>query len=398
MRVALITGEYNRRGGFPRHAADLALGLHRIGHDVVVYAMKGKIETAPGDEGITFETYPWVRRPLLAHMATHPWTTGRIARRIAPSFDVVVAIGIPCRAPVVLVGPGTHRAWYVRTRRSLPLRSPRRWLEAVRPFHRVVLAWERAMLSGRHPLLVVVPDRSRAREYVEDFGFPPERIVFVPYAVDREEFRFDATVRARARRELGIPDDVPVLLNVARRGRQKGLDVLAEALHRLEDEEFVALFAGEGSAAPGLRLATGSLRQTGKVRLLGRVPEVRSLYCAADLLVFPSRWDPWGLVVTEALASGLPVLCSSDIGAAAAVRPGANGDLLRDPEDAGEIARRIKEMLPRLAQTDRSSVARTAEPYGRERVAARFAEAVSKASGRFAQAHPTEARDAERVR
>lgn len=378
MRIAIITGEYSRRGGFPRHTADLAVGLHRIGHEVAVYAMEGKIESSAWDAGIAFHTYPWIRRPLLAHMATHPWTVGRLARRIEPSYDAVVSIGIPCRAPVVLVGPGTHRAWYVRTRRSLPVWSPRPWLEALRPFHRIVLAWERAMLAGRHPRLVVVPDRGRADEYVEDFGFPAERIVFVPYAVNLEEFRFDPEVRERTRRELGIPDGIPVLLNVARRGRQKGLDVLAHALHRLGDADFRALFAGDGSTAPALKLATARLRETGKVRLLGRVPEVVSLYCAADLLVFPSRWDPWGLVVTEALACGLPVLCSRDIGAAAAVRTGENGELLADPEDPDEIARGIAGLLARRRDMERGPVSRSAEPFGREAVAATFAEALSR--------------------
>lgn len=379
MRFALITGEYHRRGGFPRHAADLAVGLRRIGHDVTVYAMEDAVETTPWDDGIRFETYRWIRKPLLAHMATHPWTAGRVARRIASEFDAVVSIGIPCRAPVVLVGPGTHRAWYVRTRRSLPVRSARRWLEAVRPFHRIVLAWERAMLAGRHPRLVVVPDTSRAGEYVDDFDFPSERIAFVPYAVNPDEFTYDGAARARVRRELSIPDGVPMLLNVARRGRQKGLDVLVDALDRLGDRPFVAVFAGDGSASSAIRSATSRLRESGRVRLLGRVPEVRSLYSAADLFVFPSRWDPWGLAVTEALASGLPVLCSRDIGAAAAIRPGSNGDLLDDPEDADEIAGRISELIDDIQRFDRSSVARSVAPYGLEAVAARFAEAVAPA-------------------
>lgn len=376
MRIAVVTGEYHRRGGFPRHAADLALGFHRIGHEVHVHAMRGAVELAAEDTELTFHPYPWVRRPLLAHMATHPWTVTRRAGLIAGDVDVVISIGIPCLAPVVLVGPGTHRAWYERTTKSLPALSARRWVETVRPFHRIVLGWERAMLSGRHPRLVVVPSEARANDYVRAFGFPSDRIALVPNPLNVEEFRFDPELRTRTRQELGIDPSTLVLLNVARRGRQKGLDVLARALQGLPGTDFCALFAGEGSTAPGLRAITARLREKGKVRLLGRVPEVRSLYCAADLLVFPSRWDPWGLVVTEALASGLPVLCSRDIGAAAAVRPGLNGALLDDPENPDEIAAGIVALLERRLDRDREAVSGTVAHLGREAVATAFVRAV----------------------
>lgn len=381
MRVVLAVSEYHRRGGFPRAAADYAVGLNREGHDVLVHARDGKIEARPDDHGIEFRPYRTPPGPTLLHMATEPLVVGRLLREAAEEADLVCSVGIPCLAPVVLLGPGTHRAFYLRTRRALPTWSLRRWGEVLRPFHRVVLAWERAMLARPHPRLVVVPDDAHARQYVDLFDFPADRIVRVPYPVNLEEFRFDAAARRTVREELGVPDGVPMLLNIARRGRQKGLDVLARALDGLPDDlEFLAVFAGDGSTSRALQTATGRLRGEGRARLLGRVPEVRPLYCAADLLVFPSRYDPWGLVVTEALACGLQVVCSGNIGAAQAVRDGETGALLDDSEDVDQVREAVLEMLHK-GPADRQAVARSVEWLGREAVARRLVEATASPDG-----------------
>lgn len=377
MRVVMATSEYHRRGGFPRAAADYAVGLVRLGHEVVVHAREGRIDAGPDDAGIEFRPYRTVSGPTLLHMATEPVVVGRLLREA--DADLVLSVGIPTRSAAVLLGPGTHRAWYRRTRRSLSIWSPRRWGEPLRPFHRVVLAWERAMLGSRHPRLVVVPDPGHAAEYAELYGFPPERVVQVPYPVNLDEFRYDPGARARLREELGVPEGVPLLLNIARRGRQKGLDVLARALTELaRDVDFRAVFAGDGATSRMLAAATEDLRRSGRVRLLGRVPEVAPLYSAADALVFPSRYDPWGLVVTEALASGTPVVCSRDIGAATAVREGENGLLLDDAEDPAEIRARIGELLAAPGGSDREAVSGSVGWLGREPVARRLVEATTR--------------------
>lgn len=381
MRVVMATSEYHRGGGFPRAAADYAVGLARLGHEVVVHAREGRIEAGPDDQEIDFRPYRTTPGSTLLHMATEPVVVGRLLREAAADADLVLSVGIPTRSEAVLLGPGTHRAWYRRSRRAVPLWSPRRWGEPLRPFHRVVLAWEGTMLEGRFPRLVVVPDPGHAAEYAELYGFPPERVVQVPYPVDLDAFRFDAAARTRVREELEVPEGVPLLLNIARRGRQKGLDVLARGLTDLaRDVDFRAVFAGDGSASRAVEAATEDLRRSGRVHLLGRVPEVAPLYSAADAFVFPSRYDPWGLVVTEALACGTPVVCSADIGAATAVREGENGLLFDDVEDPAHVRARIGELLARRGDLDREQVAGSVTWLGREAVARRLLEATVGAS------------------
>ena len=356
VRILVVTSQYHRGAGFPRYATQLASGLKGRGHQVTVLTRLAR--RGPGDEGIEFRTYRCPSRSVLLTMVWEPRVVTKAIRRIGAEYDAVLAIGMPVLAPVVLFGTGTHRGYFLATMSTLRPSSWRWWFERLRPFHRIVMWWERRMLRGGFPVLVVVGAERFRREYVDLYGLEADRVAVVPLALDAAEFHFDPEIRDHTRTDLGIPPSTRVLVNVAGRGRQKGLDVLVAALDRLpRDREWTALFAGDGSTSAAMHRATAGLRADGRVRLLGRVDDVHSLYCAADLLVFPSRYDPWGLVATEALATGLPVVVSSHAGSSMAVRPGENGVVIDDPNDLEEVARRILEVWD--APFERDAVART---------------------------------------
>jgi glycosyltransferase involved in cell wall biosynthesis len=355
MKILVALSEFHQGAGYPRYGAQMSLALARRGHEVTVLTRRAEIRDE--DRILRFRSYRVPGRGVLVPMALEPWILTRTLRRIAGEFDVVISVGIPTLHPVVLVGLGTHRGYYRTSMSSLKRTSPRRWIEAVRPFHRVVMAWERAMLRRRVPQLVIVGGRRYAQEYPSIFGYPEDRVAIVEMGVEPEAFAFDAALRERTRAELGIAPETTVMLNIAGRSRQKGLDVLVEALRTLPDGDWTFLFAGDGSRAPVIEARTGGMRQRGRVRLLGRVADVRALYCAADLVVFPSRYDPWGLVTTEGLACGVPVVCSGTIGSAVAIEEGRNGTIVADPSDAAQIRDGIQRLLARARSFDRERVA-----------------------------------------
>lgn len=368
MKIVLATSEYHRGGGFPRNAAQIARSMTQRGHSVTVFSQRAVIE--PEDAGIEFKSYRTPGWSKLASMFWEPHVLTKLFERVRGDFDICITVGMPCLAPVVLIGPGTHQAWYqITTSRDGGGGLIRRTFERVRPFHWAVMYWETRMLKKRTPRLVVVPSESGIREYRELFDFPRERLTVIPYPVEKE-FTFSETRRREARARLGIADEVRMMLHIGNRGRQKGLDTVVQALKELETTEpWRFVFAGSGSSSAALDEATKSLRAQGKVTLLGRVEETLDLYCAADLLVFPSRFDPWGLVVTEALATGTPVVCSASIGAAIAVVEGVNGTLLKEATDHLALARIIDEMLARLGSFDRPTVSRSVDWLSHERQA-----------------------------
>jgi glycosyltransferase involved in cell wall biosynthesis len=168
----------------------------------------------------------------------------------------------------------------------------------------------------------IVPGTS-AREYVSRMGAAAERIFAAPNAVDNYLFAFaakSARMNAlRVRGELDLPSRY--FLFVGRLVRTKGVFDLLEAYRGLNENirsQIGLIFAGEGP----LRAELDAMARTiypGSVRFPGFVQrdELASYYGLAECLVFPTHSDPWGLVVNEAMACGLPVICGHAAGCAA---------------------------------------------------------------------------------
>lgn len=124
--------------------------------------------------------------------------------------------------------------------------------------------------------------------------------------------------RHTARRQLGCPSDRPLLLSIRRMVPRMGLRLLIEAAEPLAREhEFSLVLAGEGPERDELmkRVSGGPL--SGRVIFPGRLSEVQlhQAYCAADAFVLPTQaLECFGIIILEALASGIPVI-ASDAGA-----------------------------------------------------------------------------------
>ena len=132
-----------------------------------------------------------------------------------------------------------------------------------------------------------------------------------------------------------VPSSLPSLaggkniLFVGQLIHRKGVDLLIEALHPLltRDPELMLTLIGAGEDQGELYSLTKTLGCTKQVRFVGVVPsnQIHNYIRQALLLVLPSRWDGWGLVVNEALAVGTPVIVSDKCGAADLIRQGKNG-------------------------------------------------------------------------
>jgi glycosyltransferase involved in cell wall biosynthesis len=174
------------------------------------------------------------------------------------------------------------------------------------------------------------------------------QVLLARNGVDLEVFR--PGDRADARHRLGLPADRPLVLGVGRLVESKGFHHAAAALARLGGDAVLVL-VGEGPDRERIR----GLLPPGRLMLLGgrRRDEVALAYQACDLLVLPSWREGWPNVVTEALASGLPVVASrvggipeicGDAAAAILVAPGdevalcaALRQFLASPPDPAQV-------------------------------------------------------------
>jgi glycosyltransferase involved in cell wall biosynthesis len=164
---------------------------------------------------------------------------------------------------------------------------------------------------------VVVPGRA-SLHYVEALGARSDRVWVAPNAVDNDFFL------ARAGDRDGRTGPVRFLF-VGRLESSKGVAYLLDAWSRVRsDAELLVVGSGSLDAPARLRVANAHMP---RVRFLGHLDrdELAAAYADADVFVFPSVSDPWGLVVNEAMASGLPIVASS--------APGAIDDLVGDGDN-----------------------------------------------------------------
>lgn len=168
-------------------------------------------------------------------------------------------------------------------------------------------------------------------------GWPAAQVSYIPnFAGGADE----AAPVARA--SLDTPDGAPLLLGMGRLHDAKAHDVSLKALTRIPDAHL--WIAGAGALEDKLKAMAIALGVADRVRFLGWRQDAAALYRAADVCVFPSRFEPLGNVVIQAWANGLPVVAADSQGPGALIRDGEDG-FLTPIDDADVLADRVKAVL-----------------------------------------------------
>lgn len=164
----------------------------------------------------------------------------------------------------------------------------------------------------------IVPGKAQ-KDYLIHLGAKEERIWTAPNAVD-SDFFVSETKRYRQHQEtwkqkLGLSGII--ILYVGRLIDEKGIPELLEAFAQLRADKSVTLvIVGDGPQAEQYQLYCQH-KKLNNIFFTGFQPQstLVQYYAIADIFVFPTRSDPWGLVLNEAMAAGLPIVCSAAAGA-----------------------------------------------------------------------------------
>jgi glycosyltransferase involved in cell wall biosynthesis len=227
-----------------------------------------------------------------------------------------------------------------------------RWERKVRPMlPRIAkLVWQKQEASVRHSRGLIVPSEGMRevlrRCYPES---SPEKIHVLPWGTWETRETLEPCSSDALRTEFGVPPDAKVLLTLSRISPEKGQDLLLEAL--LEWDPPLWLFICGGAAymqgkrfLENLKRLASRFRRT-RVVFPGHVTgeRKRAFFNLADVYLFPSRHESYGLTLLEALASGTPAVCLDSLGARSVMR-----------EEYGVIARRdeLRGAIERLLEDD----------------------------------------------
>ena len=176
-------------------------------------------------------------------------------------------------------------------------------------------------------------------------GLDPAKLVVIPNAVEIEKF---VQARPADLTQFGIPAGSRMLIAIGRLERQKGFDVLLEAIALLKPvpDDVYFLIVGEGPDYDKLRKMAERSGVAGNMRWVNRRSDVPDLLAASTALILSSRWEGMPNVVLEAMASGRPVIATRVEGIAELVLDGDTG-LVVSPEQPAELARAIRDLLAR---------------------------------------------------
>ena len=352
----LIAGDFVSTGGMDRANLALASYLARQGYPLRLVAHR------VAEELLSFPNVRFIHvpKPANAYMLGEPLldAVGRVwALRTRAEGGQVLANGGNCAVPAANWVHYVHGA-YVSEGTGSVLRRIKG-----RVSHRLYLRGERKALRKAR-VIIANSERTKA-DLVSATGASPERVHVVYYGIDPERFRpRGVEERREARAALGWPQERRAALFVGALGdKRKGFDTVFPAWARLcerADWNVDLKVVGVGAQRETWEREAQARGLGERIEFLGFRKDVPVLMGAADLLIAPTRYEAYGLGVHEALSTGLPALVSRTAGVAERY-PGELQELLiDDPNDVGELVRRLESWRAREAELS-PHVARLAE-------------------------------------
>ncbi|MDD5132490.1 MAG: glycosyltransferase family 4 protein [bacterium] len=338
MNIAFITRSYSKKGGVSRCVVELAEKFSRD-HQVHIYT--GQWDSGLDKANIVFHQVKMIPWPFFLKVLSFVLFCGQKLKH--SSHDLIVGpLGDAFQADI-LVAHSCHRSWVEMKKKN--------WLELLKywinPLHQIALFLERSALQkGKYKKIISI-SRLTGNDLSKYYHVPAEDITVIYNGVNIEEFTPINVNSSRQdlRHELGFSDTDILLLFAANEFKRKGLRTLLEAVALPMQNAPVKLLIVGGDNPDPYMVLIKKLDIKAQVSFCGLRQDMHRFYAASDIFVLPTKLEPFGLVITEAMASGLPVVTSRLAGAAELITDGETGLLLQNPENPGELQDKILKLV-----------------------------------------------------
>jgi glycosyltransferase involved in cell wall biosynthesis len=344
IRVAYVTGEPT-----PYRTPHLRAIAERSGIDLnLIYAAKTiqrRTWSVPSSPNVTYlGGFSLPTTPILHHDYLVTPRIWPLLNRLEP--DCVVVGGWSLMATqLAILWCRTHGVPYLLQSDNHLLERRAKW---VRTLKRVVLPHVVPQAAGW-----LVPG-SLALEHIEHYGARRERAIVFPLTIDVAAFarRADSlrSERESIRAELGFAPGTVVALQVGRLVPVKAADILIRAVAAAT---VPLLLVGDGPEERRLRALAEAIGASVTFTGLLEDDDLIRMYVAADVFVLASRRETWGVVVNEAMAAGLPLVVSDQVGAGHdLVVAGRNGDVV-PADDVEALTTALRDLATDAARRER---------------------------------------------
>lgn len=332
--LAFCLYRYFPYGGLQRDMLRIALACQQRGYRIAVYTTAWEGDVPPG-----FELHRHRPAGLTNHgrmRRFHQWLTEQLDRQ-----PVACIVGFN-KMPGLDVYFAADSCFEQRARQRHPLfRMTGRY--------RVYAGFEKAVFDPTSSTQVLLIAEPQKQAFQQCYGTPDARLHLLPpwIAPDRKRIEDRQQVRRAVRDALCVAHNDLLLLQAGSGFQTKGLDRTLLAMASLPDtwrHRTKLAVAGDDSSRRCRRLAH-RLGLGDHVMFLGARDDVMELMAGADLLVHPARNEAAGVVLIEALVSGLPIICSGLCGHAGHVRRAQAGVVLAEPFQQTELNRALFDTL-----------------------------------------------------
>ena len=364
LNIALVRQRYTAFGGAERFVERAMQALNAQGAQMTIVT-----RSWPGNG----HHRALICNPLHLGNVWRDWSFARCVCRTLQEqdFDLVQSHERIACCDVYRAGDGVHREWLRQRQRTLGAIG--KLGVALNPYHRYMLAAEKKLFSATRLKAVICISHMVKKDIQRHYAVPEEKLHVIYNGVDTSAFHPSLAERHRqpVREVFGIPPDALLFLFVGSGFERKGLAILLQAL-ATQAENTHLLVVGKDKRMQNFRRAAVRLGLGARVHFAGGQADVLPFYGAADAMAFPTLYEPFGNVVLEAMASGLPVITSSKSGAAELIEHGKNGYICDALDAAALSASMARLTVPGAAATMGAAARVTAESYTLETMGERL--------------------------
>lgn len=355
LRIAYVVHDYNRLYGHSRYVAELAT---RFKHDHEVHVFANTVQDTDRT-GLTIHHVPASRLNVMTTLLTFILPATWMIRG---NYDIIHAQGFCGLRQNVVTAHICQGAWLEAMTQYAGRPSWRKKL-----FHTIAGWLEKLTFSRARSRRVIAVSKMIGEDLRRYYG-RVEGVRVIHHGVDSQTFhpRNRADWRMEYRRDIGVGEEVPLALYVG--DYQKGLGPAIRAVARVPGLHLVGVAR---SPVEPYRNLIASEGVADRVHLMPATSNVERYYAAADMFVFPTFYDPFGMVATEAMASGLPIVCSSKAGAVELIEDGVNGLIVSEPWNPYALAEPLRKLTadPALRHRIGEAARRCAEALTWDKVA-----------------------------
>jgi glycosyltransferase involved in cell wall biosynthesis len=335
LHIALVSHRVQKNDGQGRVNYEIAAAALERGYRVTLLAAHCSSEIAdhPSAQWVRLDNHK-LPTQLLRNLSFAD-STARWLRANRAGIDIVQANGFTTWEPCdVVAAHFVHGAW--KKNPYYPFTHP--WTSPYKSYQRAFTSfnerWERKAFTNAR---VIVAVSERVADELRSIHVPADKITVIYNGVDTNEFSPGSSNRAFFK----LPEDVPMALFVGDlKTTRKNLETVLHAVQKLPEVHLAVAGKLDGSPYPAIVESFG-LGQ--RVHFIGHVSEMPLLMRSIDCFVFPTRYDPLGLVILEAMATGVPVITSAKAGGAELL--GDSGRVMQNPDDVPLLTRWLAELL-----------------------------------------------------